>query len=413
MKRTVCFLLACSILTLSLATLTVYADRLSELQQQKEELEQQKSELQQQAADTQSAIDEANDTASEIQGSIDELSYAMDEVTSSIVEIMTEIELLEADISQKEADIVQTQMEYDHAVQVKEEQYQAMCIRIKCMYESGDSTYIEMLLTAQSIPDVLNKVDYIEALYQYDRDMLAAFQQVVEEVAALEEKLETELASLEESKQILADAQAELDLELAQLQAESDNFELALAEVKVTAASYTSQLKQQQSQLNSVQNSLNQTNKQIKAEEAALAAKASTTTVQKVPAGGATFNASEVWNAPGSDKGKQIAVYACSFIGNPYVIGGTSLTNGADCSGFTQSVLAQFDIKIPRTSYEQRSCGVEVAYADAQPGDLICYAGHVAMYIGNGKIVHASSAKTGIKISYATYRTILSVRRVL
>ncbi len=413
LKKTLCFLLTCSILVLSLAVVPVKADKLSDLQKEKEELEQQKQELKQQAADTQSAIDEANDTADELQGSIDELSYAMDEISSSIVEIMAEISMLEADITTKEADIAATQIEYDNAVQVKEAQYQAMCVRIKCMYESGNSSYVELLLTAQSVPEMLNKVDYIEALYQYDRDMLISYQQVVEEVAALEAQLELELADLEESKQILAEAQAELDVELAQLQAESDNYELALAEVKITAANYTSQLKEQQAQINAVQSSINQKNKEIKAEQAALAAQAASTTTPKVPAGKASYNANDIWNSNGSEQGKKIAAYGCSFIGNPYVLGGTSLTNGADCSGFTQSVYAQFGIKIPRTSYEQRSCGKEVAYADAQPGDLICYAGHVALYIGNGKIVHASSVKTGIKISYATYRSILSVRRVL
>lgn len=118
-------------------------------------------------------------------------------------------------------------------------------------------------------------------------------------------------------------------------------------------------------------------------------------------------------NATGSDKGKTIAKYACQFVGNPYVAGGTSLTNGADCSGFTYKIYQNFGYSIPRTSFQQRSAGTEVSYADAQPGDLICYDGHVAMYIGGGYIVHASSAKTGIKVSRAEYRTILSVRRIV
>ena len=96
------------------------------------------------------------------------------------------------------------------------------------------------------------------------------------------------------------------------------------------------------------------------------------------------------------------------------VWGGTSLTGGADCSGFTQSVYANFGVSLPRTSYEQQNAGTEVSYADAQPGDLICYGGHVAIYMGNGRIVHASNSVDGIKISdNAAYRTIVSVRRLV
>ncbi|MGN0325167.1 MAG: C40 family peptidase, partial [Lachnospiraceae bacterium] len=111
--------------------------------------------------------------------------------------------------------------------------------------------------------------------------------------------------------------------------------------------------------------------------------------------------------------GQAVVDYACQFIGNPYVPGGTSLTEGADCSGFVFSVYKEFGYTVPRTSYSLRSAGTEVAYEDAQPGDIICYPGHVAIYIGNGLIVHASSIKTGIKISNANYRGILAVRRLI
>ena len=113
-------------------------------------------------------------------------------------------------------------------------------------------------------------------------------------------------------------------------------------------------------------------------------------------------------------KRQAVVDFALQFEGNPYVYGGTSLTNGADCSGFTQSVYAQFGYSLPRTSYEQQNWGTEVSYADAQPGDLICYGGHVAIYMGNGRIVHASNSVDGIKISdNAAYRTIVSVRRLV
>nr|WP_288296524.1 C40 family peptidase [uncultured Anaerostipes sp.] len=114
------------------------------------------------------------------------------------------------------------------------------------------------------------------------------------------------------------------------------------------------------------------------------------------------------------EKGQTVASFAQRFVGNPYVWGGTNLNSGADCSGFVGGVYRSFGYKLPRTSSDLRSAGRKVAYKDKQPGDLICYSGHVAMYIGNGKIVHASTRKTGIKISpKANYRKVLAVRRIV
>ena len=120
----------------------------------------------------------------------------------------------------------------------------------------------------------------------------------------------------------------------------------------------------------------------------------------------------EVSAQPASN-GQAIVDYACQFIGNPYVWGGTSLTDGADCSGFVQSVFAHFGISLPRTTYDQIYAGVEVSYDQAMPGDLICYDGHIGIYIGNGQIVNAQNPEQGIGISPAIYTTILSVRRIV
>ncbi len=114
-----------------------------------------------------------------------------------------------------------------------------------------------------------------------------------------------------------------------------------------------------------------------------------------------------------SDVRVSLVQYATQFVGNPYVWGGTSLTRGADCSGFVLSVFAKYGISLPHSSGAQSNCGRRISASEAQPGDLICYSGHVALYMGGGRIVGAQSSRTGITTQNATYRTIIAVRRII
>ncbi len=118
-------------------------------------------------------------------------------------------------------------------------------------------------------------------------------------------------------------------------------------------------------------------------------------------------------SAEGLALGQEIAAYACQFVGNPYVYGGSSLTNGTDCSGFTMSVYAQFGYSLSHSSSVQMGQGTAVSLDSVQPGDIICYSGHVGLYIGGGQIVHASTESTGIIISNMYYTTPIGARRIV
>ena len=143
-----------------------------------------------------------------------------------------------------------------------------------------------------------------------------------------------------------------------------------------------------------------------RAREAAAAAEAPADT-------GAESAPAATYAPPSGSTGSSVADFALQFVGNPYVYGGSSLTNGTDCSGFVMSVYRNFGISLPHSSGADRNVGYNVGgLANAQPGDIVCYSGHVGIYIGNGQIVHASTAATGIKVSSASYRNVLAVRRI-
>lgn len=374
----------------------VAADQISDLKKKTEEDKKKLEEIDEQLGDLES----------EQQGLQDEMS----ELEAQIIDMMTSISILEDEITVKQEEIAQAESDLEVAIQDEQNQYEAMKLRIQFMYEHGDSSYLDILMNATSMQDVLNKADYIEQLYVYDRNLLTQYQETRAMVEELKEALEIEHSELEAIMAGYEEEKLGMEETMSELEAVSAEYDSQITKAKQQALVYKQQIKQQNAKIAKLEEEA----RKKAEEEARKKAEASKTNNTTVKANGtAAVDKQSILAANGSAQGKDIAIYACGFVGNPYVLGGTSLTSGADCSGFTQAVYKAFGYNIPRTSYQQRSVGKAVSYAEAQPGDLICYAGHVAMYIGNGRIVHASSAKTGIKYGYATYREILAVRRIV
>ena len=276
------------------------------------------------------------------------------------------------------------------------------------------------------------EVEYVEKLYEYDQRKLEEYQIARQAVEDLKQKLEDEHSELEAQKHELEEEQESLEIILADKKQTYDNYEVQLAKAKQEAAVYKANIRKQNDEIKKLEAAAAQKQSEIdkakkaqeeakRAQEEALRRQAESDSAKESSGGGSSGSSSGNSNGYASassysgsgSKGQQIANYACQFIGNPYVPGGTSLTEGADCSGFVWRVYKDFGYSVPRTSYSLRSAGTGVSYSEAQPGDVVCYAGHVGIYIGNGQIVHASTQRTGIKITHATYKEILSVRRIV
>ena len=412
-----------------------------QLEKEKQGLQNQKQNLQGEKAQSEQELNEANANISEIKGEQQALSGEIDAANRELVGILTAIELIKEDIAEKEQQIAETTEAYEEAKRQEEELYAAMKQRVRFLYEQGEFTYAQLLLQAEGFADFLNKADYVNEVYAYDREKLGEF--IAAKIAAEElgEQLEEERSELETSEYELEEEQNYMEELIAEFRRQYADFDVQLAQARQQAAVYSAQLKAQTAQLNALQNQIDQKQKDInKVEKAANEAasreaaekaekeerrrkekEAEKTTVAESNAGSGSSTSTQSapaasaksYAAPGAATGSNIASYACQFVGNPYVAGGTSLTNGCDCSGFVMSVYKAFGISVPRTSYSQSQYGREVSYENAQAGDVIYYGGHVGIYLGGGRIVHASTPKSGIKYERATYRTILTVRRYI
>ncbi len=402
----------------------------------------------------------------------------IDDLDAELVNVMVELSTLEEELSVKQDELDETKANLKQAKKDEQDQYEAMKLRIRFMYEKGNTAMLTSILESKSIADLLNRVEYVNEVYDYDRELLEEYENTKKQVASLTKQQKEVIQALKAKQQEYQVAQADFESTIAQKKGEVGDFDVKLAAARELAAEY-------QDTINAQNTIIAQENERIErerlererlererqereraaAEAAAAAAVAVRASSQGGGSGSSDNGSGSSDNGGGSgdggqqsassdngggsgdsgqqpeggdsgsgsgDEGQQsgggipdpgystgisgsdVVNYALGFVGNPYVWGGKDPNTGADCSGFTSYVYAHFGINIPSYSYAQRSVGREVSYADAQPGDLICYSGHVAIYMGNGQIVHAKGTAYGIcAYDNATYRSIITVRRLL
>lgn len=365
-----------------------YASKIDEAQDKIEDAKDKRDEAQKK-------LDKVNEEIDKINAAQDALQEEMDAYDAELMALLTDLSILEDDIACKRDEIEQAKEDLLAAQKREKDQYEAMKLRIQYMYENSGSSLWTSLADSSGMSEVLNRMEYVNSVYDYDRNQLNEYQNTVREVKELGEKLDLEMIEMEELQANLNEQQDALKTLIAESNARMENFQSQLANASDLAKKYAKTIKQQ--------------NKIISDEEAFIKEERRKEEEKKSEGITGGSNPSYSTNVSGAD----VVNYACQFVGNPYVYGGTSLTNGCDCSYFVKACFGQFGISLPRTSYQQRSVGKAVSYSNAKAGDIICYAGHVAIYMGDGKIVHAANSRQGICYGTATYRTIITVRRVL
>ncbi len=431
-KKRYNFILALSVAAVTAGGLTAEAGSISDVQNQinkhTDQLENSTNRIVELESEQDILREQIDDLNAEILNTMTSISLKEDEIAVKEEEIALkeeEIAAKEQEINAKQEQIEKTEAEYEAAVEREEKQRENMAVCARLIYERGTDSYLDALLEGKGMADVLNQLDRIERVQQYENAVLTEYINTKNEVHNLWLRLEEEKMELEadrgklrtDREQLEADRSA-LEADKADLQSQKASLNAMLEKKKKESANFDAEIKKAREEAAVAKKLLQQDKQKLKQLQAAQNAAGSGSTGGSSAGSGSGGNSAPSGGAvTGSGRGSEIANFACQYVGNPYVSGGTSLTNGADCSGFTYRVFSEFGYSLPRTSYQQRSAGTGVSYENAQPGDLICYEGHVGIYIGNGMIVHASNSSPypagGIKISQAQYRTILAVRRIV
>lgn len=361
------------------------------------------------------------DKKNEINGLKDQQQTTADDIknkSAKLDEILAAQKKLQADITSKQAEIEQNQKDLAAAQEKQQEQYDAMKKRIQFMYEnSAEDNIWTAIIESNGITDMLNRIEYVSDVYDSDRALMDSYQAAVEQVKEIGTKLDNDMNELTAMQDDYEKQQSDVEAAIVALENQKEQ--------------YASQIAQAQQQAENYQNIITAQGKIIQEQEAAAAAAAaaaaranSSSSSSSYDGGGAGKGGSIASDyAAGGGKnpsgttgvsGSDIVAYAMQFKGNPYVWGGNSLTNGVDCSGFVHEVYAHFGISTPRYSQAFKSVGQAVSFDNIQPGDVVVYPGHVAIYAGGGVIVEAQSTKAGITANRSVQcHTILAIRRLV
>lgn len=361
------------------------------------------------------------DKKNEINGLKDQQQTTADDIknkSAKLDEILAAQKKLQSDITSKQAEIEQNQKDLAAAQEKQQEQYDAMKKRIQFMYEnSAEDNIWTAIIESKGITDMLNRIEYVSDVYDSDRALMDSYQAAVEQVKEIGTKLDNDMNELTAMQDDYEKQQADVEAAIVALENQKEQ--------------YANQIAQAQQQAENYQNIITAQGKIIQEQEAAAAAAAaaaaranSSSSSSSYDGGGAGKGGSIASDyASGGGKnpsastgvsGSDVVSYAMQFKGNPYVWGGNSLTNGVDCSGFVHEVYAHFGISTPRYSQAFKSVGQAVSFDNIQPGDVVVYPGHVAIYAGGGVIVEAQSTKAGITANRSVQcHTILAIRRLV